>query len=60
MTNAQKIRAMSDEELARHIWRKIGCPDGKNHVTCGYAGECKDCWLDWLRQPAEKEADKEE
>lgn len=52
-TNADCIRAMSDEELAEHIWQKFGCPEGKDHVTCGYFGDCKDCWLDWLQQPEE-------
>lgn len=55
MTNADCIRAMSDEELAEHIWEKYGCPNGKNHVTCGFIGNCKDCWLNWLRQPAEED-----
>lgn len=54
ITNADRIRAMSDEELAEHIWPKFGCPDGKNNVTCGYVGECRDCWLDWLQKPAEE------
>ena len=53
MTNGDRIRSMSDEELAEHIWKKCGCPNGKNHVTCGYIGDCKNCWIDWLRQPTE-------
>ena len=53
MTNADRIRSMSDEELAERIWPKFGCPEGKNHVTCGYVGECKDCWIGWLQSPAE-------
>lgn len=55
MTNADRIRSMSDEELAERIWPKFGCPEGKNHVTCGYVGECKDCWIGWLQQPAEED-----
>ena len=55
ITNADRIRAMSDQELAEHIWKKFGCPAGRNYVTCGYAGGCKDCWLDWLQQPAEED-----
>ncbi|HIS64809.1 MAG TPA: hypothetical protein IAA83_05490 [Candidatus Avoscillospira avistercoris] len=54
-TNADRIRSMTDEELVQHIWNKFGCPDGKNHVTCGCLGSCKDCWLDWLKQPAKDE-----
>lgn len=56
MTNADRIRAMSDEELAAHMWNKFGCPDGRNHTTYDCIGNsCKDCWLDWLRQPAEED-----
>ena len=53
-TNADRIRRMSDEELAEHIWGKFGCPDGKTNVTCGYVGECKGCWLEWLKHPVEE------
>ena len=55
ITNADRIRSMSDEELAERIWPKFGCPEGKNHVTCGYVGECKDCWIGWLQQPEEED-----
>ena len=55
MTNADRIRAMSDEELVQHIWNKFGCPGGINYITCGCMGSCKDCWLDWLRQQAEED-----
>ena len=56
MTNAQKIRAMSDEELAEFIDRcemsdidyaKTFCD------LCNGQYECAQCRLDWLRQPAE-------
>lgn len=56
MTNADKIRSMSNDELA--IWmaqRSIctGCP-AKNIKTASpckglYSG-CKGNWLDWLKQ----------
>lgn len=55
LSNADRIRAMSDEELAERIWSKFGCPNGKNHVTCGYVGDCKDCWMEWLQQPAKED-----
>ena len=51
MTNADRIRAMSDEELAKIIEHELGCP-----VTGGcekMPKDCKACWLDWLQQPAE-------
>ena len=56
MTNAQKIRAMSDEELAEFIDRcemndidyaKTFCD------LCNGQYECDQCRLDWLQQPAE-------
>ena len=56
ITNAQKIRAMSDEELAEIIYRcemseidyaKTFCD------LCNGQYECGQCRLDWLQQPAE-------
>ena len=56
ITNAQKIRAMSDEELAEFIDRcemndidyaKTFCD------LCNGKYECDQCRLDWLKQPAE-------
>lgn len=48
-TNADRIRSMSDEELADFIQTPF-CDliPGK----CG--GACHDCTLDWLQQPAEE------
>ena len=60
VTNADKIRAMTDEELAKILCRI--CPPEKSPTeTCFYAiGDNKDgvdcvdelCWLDWLKQEA--------
>lgn len=59
MTNADRIRAMSDEELAKLFCgfcknAKIceGCPmcDGK----CAES-ELAESWVEWLQQPAEGE-----
>ena len=52
-TNADKIRSMTDEELAEfHAPTESGCPPGS--VTGKGAAPCPDscyqCWLDWLRQ----------
>lgn len=50
MTNADKIRAMTDEELAKLLCDFIGCMD------CPYLREPELCnencigWLDWLKQ----------
>lgn len=50
-TNADRIRAMTDEELAHAFAYQCagrvcrGIPfDGPN--------ECENCWLDWLKQEA--------
>ena len=48
ITNADRIRAMSDEELADFI-SASGCPDHARDCR----GSCKDCTLGWLKQPAE-------
>lgn len=49
MTNAQKIRAMSDEELAEYI---AGIIDDANSGSVIYSNR-KEEWLEWLKQPAE-------
>ena len=52
MTNAQKIRAMNDEELAEFLdenaeYCHVGlCKDGET---------CRVCCLNWLQQPAEED-----
>ena len=50
-TNAQKIRSMSDEELAE----VIACPKGLfDRMDCFDDNrDCKYCALEWLQQPAE-------
>lgn len=51
LTNADRIRSMTDEELAewldKHDAYIAGCYSGK----CG-GRDCKHCWLDWLREEA--------
>ncbi len=56
-TNADRIRAMTDEELAEFLWKYAGigvCPP----ITCTATEKCgaEKCWLDWLREEAGKEA----
>lgn len=51
-TNADKIRAMSDEELAETII----CPFdiiGSNEI-CFYKRNCKECTLAWLQKESEE------
>ena len=49
MTNADRIRSMTDEELARWL------SDMHDSVTCPNYGDydchasCRICWLDWLQ-----------
>lgn len=56
-TNADRIRAMTDEELAE-FHGENACPPGKtDQITlcdpiCERYPECGNCWLDWLRQEA--------
>ena len=60
MTNADRIRAMSDEELAEFISRiEIGDfgPQVYGKTFCDMCKgqyECDDCRLWWLQQPAEE------
>ena len=49
-TNADRIRAMTDDELAEFISAR-GCADH----TRDCRESCKDCTLEWLQQPAEGE-----
>jgi len=63
MTNADRIRAMNNEELAKWIWREatLGylaiCPPGTKDGACPTT-DCDSCWLDWLASPADEEAEK--
>lgn len=49
ITNADRIRAMSDEELAVFFDERPLCPEPKEHCPCN----CAKCWIEWLKQPAE-------
>lgn len=52
-TNADRIRAMTDEELARWIATTAddNCPDTAHERYCD--NRCGECWLDWLKSPVE-------
>lgn len=56
-TNADKIRGMTDEELAEFFFE----PNQEFCRKCKYLGSdcdglyCKESMLDWLKQPAEGE-----
>ena len=53
-TNADRIRAMSDEELADLINREISYCAPTSGDCEKTSNDCKACWLDWLKQPAEE------
>jgi len=51
-TNADRIRSMSDEELAR-LFADGNCGYCRIHDFCFAKGcqiDCEDVWLDWLKQ----------
>ena len=57
MTNADKIRAMSDEELVELIYSDA-CRQQyykTDNELCSRYNSCTDCWLDWLKQEAKGE-----
>ena len=58
ITNADKIRTMTDEELMS-IFQNMCCPYSLN--MGGWKGNCEietkgcgKCWLDWLRQDVKR------
>lgn len=51
ITNADRIRSMTDEELAEEMGTTIDrCPPSS---TICPKGGCQDCWLGWLKQEVE-------
>ena len=48
-SNADRIRAMTDEKLADTIAHKA---DACLNCTSDGLDTCKSCWLDWLKQEA--------
>lgn len=52
MTNADRIRAMSDEEMAKFLEDvgTAGCPSPARSCRAS----CKICIEEWLKQPAEE------
>ena len=61
-TNADRIRSMTDEELAVFaIGTGQGCAPGENLVECCFdhkdgpvEADCRKCWLDWLKEEAKE------
>ncbi len=46
VTNADKIRSMTDEKLARVM--DMVCPPD---TACNDGQQCIKCWIEWLKQP---------
>lgn len=59
-TNADRIRAMTDEELAEFLIQDGDCPPERRYPdSCPNRDRvtpkvCCDCWLDWLKQEAKE------
>lgn len=51
ITNADRIRAMTDEELAKFLDNTDG--DFPPNVERCSIEESEECWLEWLRQEAD-------
>ena len=58
MTNGDRIRAMTDEELVKGIIAfAIHCPQGVRPAPALCANGCFECWKNWLKQPWEVDHD---
>lgn len=57
ITNADRIRAMTDEELAVFLESSRGCPtdDDCEYGVHATPENCIKHWATWLQQPAEKD-----
>lgn len=59
-TNADRIRAMSDEDLARLCFRGAPYCKAEKPLECNITGfvdgltPCEQCCLEWLQKPAEE------
>lgn len=52
-SNADRIRAMTDEELAQWIAGIYpDCPPGFSPAPLGCDDVCAECWLEWLKGEA--------
>lgn len=50
MTNAEIIKAKSNEELAEYISQIVDCDICK--LPCDYKKQCSGTWLEWLNKEA--------
>ena len=57
-TNADRIRAMSDEELVDFLGEYRFCDIcDEGCEACAYHGDCNKRLLEWLKQPAKEDAE---
>lgn len=49
ITNLEYIKSRNTEEFAEMFYR-VGCPPVKSVINSCSANNCKDCWLNWLRE----------
>lgn len=65
LTNGDRIRAMSDEELVEMLYNGVDAEYCRNAPECGEMldaddgipeEKCKGCLLNWLRQPVKEES----
>lgn len=58
-TNADRIRAMSDEEFVRMLGHNSICDYVQDHSGkhCEKHCSCDGCLVEWLKQPAEEGAE---
>ena len=61
-TNADRIRAMTDEELVKHftqdcnLGRVFYCPSAKEDIDrCKGNWNCEACFADWLKKEADND-----
>lgn len=55
-TNADRIRSMSDEDLAEWIaGRYPDCPPGVTPAPLGCDDVCAECWLEWLKKETDND-----
>ena len=61
-TNADRIRSMTDEELAEFFpttASEFSCPPNSTNESCQNAGGwfngCPKCWIDWLKEGVKDE-----
>ena len=54
-TNADRIRSMTDDELADLWWERVDCGECPVHRDCRMTGQdCKELALGWLQEEAKE------